>query len=103
MEDIWKSVAPVLAVALLGTGLLAQTTSAARYDNTIQTKVAQKLAEKKEFLKLKASSEDGIVTLSGRVEVYQQKLDAAKKVRKIANVQRVRNLIAVSTAVPTLN
>jgi hypothetical protein len=67
-------VAPVLAVALLGTGLLAQTTSAARYDNTIQTKVAQKLAEKKEFLKLKASSEDGIVTLSGRVEVYQQKL-----------------------------
>ena len=100
MKDICKSVAPFLAVALLGTGLLAQTTSAARYDNTIQTKVAQKLAEKKEFLNLKASSEDGIVTLSGTVEVYQQKLDAAKKVRKIANVQGVRNLIAVSTTVP---
>jgi len=100
MKDIWKSVAPFLAVALLGTGLLAQTTSAARYDNTIQTKVAQKLAEKKEFRNLKASTEDGIVTLIGTVEVYQQKLDAAKKVRKIADVQGVRNLIAVSTTVP---
>jgi hyperosmotically inducible protein len=100
MKDIWKSAAPFLAVALLGTGLLAQTTSAASYDNTIQTKVAQKLAEKKEFRNLKASTEDGIVTLTGAVEVYQQKLDAAKKVRKIADVQGVRNLIAVNTTVP---
>src|SRR5262249_16646070 len=30
----------------------------------------------------------------------QQKLDAAKKVRKMANVSGVRNLIEVSTAVP---
>src|SRR5437667_747674 len=99
MKHVWKSVAPILAVALLGTGLLAQTTSAARYDGGIQTKVTQKLTDKKEFRNVKASTEDGIVTLSGRVELYQQKLDAAKKVRKIADVQ-VRNLIAVSTTVP---
>ena len=89
-----------LAVALLGTSLLAQTTSAARYDCGIQTKVTQKLTDKKEFRNVKASTEDGIVTLSGRVELYQQKLDATKKVRKIADVQGVRNLIAVSTTVP---
>ena len=89
-----------LAVALLGTSLLAQTTSAARYDGAIQTKVTQKLADKKGFRNVKASTEDGIVTLSGRVELYQQKLDATKKVRKIADVQGVRNLIAVSTTVP---
>src|SRR5438094_5166267 len=82
MKHVWKSVAPILAVALLGTGLLAQTTSAARYDGGIQTKVTQKLTDKKEFRNVKASTEDGIVTLSGRVELYQQKLDATKKVRK---------------------
>jgi len=100
MKYMWKSVALFLAVDLLGTGLLAETTSAARYDNAIQAKVAQKLAEKKEFRNVKASPEDGIVTLSGTVEVYQQKLDAAKRVRKIADVQGVRNLIAVSMTVP---
>jgi hyperosmotically inducible protein len=100
MKRIWKFVAPFLAVALLGTGLLAQTTSAARYDSAIQAKVAQKLADKKEFRNLEASTEDGIVTLTGAVEVYQQKLDAAKKVRKVADVQGVRNLIAVNTTVP---
>ena len=100
MKDIWKSVAPFLAVALLGTCLLAQTTSAAFYDDAIQTQVVQKLAEKKEFRNATASTEDGIVTLNGTVELYQQKLDAAKKVRKVADVQGVRNLITVSTTVP---
>jgi osmotically-inducible protein OsmY len=39
--------------------------------------------------------EDGIVTLTGSVDIYQQKLDAAKKARKTSEVQGVRNLIAV--------
>src|SRR5437667_10943620 len=100
MKHTWKSVALFLAVALLGTSLLAQTTRAARYDGAIQTKVTQKLADKKESRNVKASTEDGIVTLSGTVEVYQEKVDAAKKVRKIADVQEVRNLIVVSTTEP---
>jgi len=45
-------------------------------------------------------TEDGIVTPSGTVDLYQQKLDAAKKVRKLNKVQGVRNLLAVSTTVP---
>src|SRR5438876_12338408 len=100
MKHTWKSVALFLTVALLGTSLLAQTTSAASYDGGIQTKVFEKLTDKKEFRNVKASTEDGIVTLSGRVALYQQKLDAAKKVRKIADVQGVGNMIAVSTTVP---
>ena len=40
--------------------------------------------------------EDGIVTLTGTVDLYQRKLDAAKLARKIANVQGVRNLITVA-------
>jgi hyperosmotically inducible periplasmic protein len=45
---------------------------------------------------VKSSAEDGIVTLSGTVDVYQRKLDAAKLARKISNVQGVRNLITIS-------
>ena len=75
--------------------LAAQTTSANRNDAAIQTAVAQKLAAKEQFRNVQPAVEDGIVTLTGSVDVYQQKLDAAKNVRKVKNVQGVRNLIAV--------
>src|SRR5271156_5158399 len=90
-----------LAVILLAMGLMsamaiAQTPAAARYDNSIQTAVTQKLTSKEKFSDVKASVEDGIVTLTGTVDLYQRKLDAAKAVRKAANVQGVRNLITVN-------
>jgi hyperosmotically inducible periplasmic protein len=84
-----------LAMSVLTTGLIAETSSAGRYDQSIQTKVTEELAAKGEFRNVQTMVEDGIVTLSGSVELYQQKLDAAKKVRKTAEVQGVRNLIAV--------
>ena len=62
--------------------------------------MVQQLAKKSEFRNLQAATEDGIVTLSGTVELYQQKLDAAKKVRKLDQVQGVRNQVAVSTVAP---
>jgi osmotically-inducible protein OsmY len=43
-----------------------------------------------------SSVEDGIVTLAGTVNLYQDKLDAAKKVKKLANVTGVRDDIAVA-------
>jgi osmotically-inducible protein OsmY len=87
-------------VGILSVGLAAQATGAGRYDRDIQARVARQVADKKEFRNLQASVEDGIVTLTGTVDLYQQKLDAAKKIRKINQVQGVRNLIAVSTNVP---
>jgi len=45
---------------------------------------------------VQSSVEDGIVTLTGTVDLYQRKLDAAKVARKNANVQGVRNLITVA-------
>jgi osmotically-inducible protein OsmY len=71
-------------------------TAAARYDNQIQTTVTQKLAKKNVFSGVQANVEDGIVTLTGTVDLYQRKLDAAKNARKTANVQGVRNLITVA-------
>jgi osmotically-inducible protein OsmY len=89
-----------VAVGILSVGLAAQTSNASRYDHEIQSRVEQRLADKKNFQNVSASTEDGIVTLTGTVDTYQQKLDAAKRVRKSDKVQGVRNLIAVSTNVP---
>src|SRR5271169_1608051 len=98
MKTILRVLGLLLVAATLSTGLAAQSASAARYDATIQPKIAQQLTSKKEFRNVQASVEDGIVTLSGNVDLYQQKLDATEKVRKIENVQGVRNLIAVNSA-----
>ena len=94
-----RALTSFLAVGIFSVGLAAQTTSA-RYDSDIQSQVTQQLAKKQEFRHLQATTEDGIVTLSGTVDLYQQKLDAAKKVRKLDKVQGVRNLIAVSSSAP---
>lgn len=94
MKSLVKLASTVLAVGLLSTMLVAQT--ATRYDNQIQTKVTQKLASKSQFRDVKASVEDGIVTLTGTVDLYQGKLDVAKLARKTANTQGVRNLVTVA-------
>jgi hyperosmotically inducible protein len=92
-----KSVfASFLMVGLLGASLFAQSSSAGRYDATIRTSVAQKFADSQKFHNVKSSVEDGIVTLTGTVDLYQDKLDAAKAAKKQKNVQGVRNLITVA-------
>jgi len=95
-KDLVKMVGSLLLVGVLGATLAAQTTAATRYDNQIQTAVAQKLEAKSQFRDVKSSVEDGIVTLTGTVDLYQRKLDAAKLARKTASVQGVKNLITVA-------
>jgi len=99
MKNILRAVTSFLAVGVLSAGLAAQTNNA-RYDSDIQARVTQQLTHKKDFRNLQATTEDGIVTLTGTVDLYQQKLDAAKKVRKLDKVQGVRNLVAVSSTAP---
>jgi osmotically-inducible protein OsmY len=96
MKNILKALAFTLGIGLLSVGLMAET--AARFDQEIQAKVTQELGQKKQFRNVQASVEDGIVTLTGNVDLYQQELDAAKKVRKTEHVQGVRNQIAVNGA-----
>jgi hyperosmotically inducible protein len=95
-RSLLKAAGSLLAVGLLGATLAAQTAAATRYDNQIQTSVAEKLAKKSQFSDVKSSVEDGIVTLTGTVDLYQRKLDAAKLARKTASAQGVRNLITVA-------
>jgi hyperosmotically inducible periplasmic protein len=83
--------------------LLSMTAMAAtgRYDTQIQQAVSQRIHDAKQLQSVSSSVEDGIVTLTGTVGVYQDKLEAAKKVKKLANVTGVRNDIAVAgEAVP---
>ena len=100
MKRIRQFLSSFLVVGLLGAGLVVQagaaTGSAARHDAAIQTRAVQELGKKQEFRNVQAATEDGIVTLSGTVDLYQQKLDATKKVKKVSNVQGVRNLIEVA-------
>ena len=99
MKNILRAMISFLAMSVLSVSLAAQTASA-RYDNDIQTRVTQQLTKRQQFRNLEASTEDGMVTLSGTVDLYQQKLDAAKRVRKLDKVQGVRNLIAISKSAP---
>jgi hyperosmotically inducible periplasmic protein len=95
-KSFLKTVGALLAVGVLSATLVAQTAAATRYDNQIQTAVTQKLGKKSQFRNVQSSVEDGIVTLTGTVDLYQRKLDAAKFARKTASVQGVRNLIMVA-------
>ena len=67
-----------------------------RYDPQIQQAVSQKIQKAKQLKNVSSSVEDGIVTLTGPVNLYQDKLDAANKIKKIANVSGVRNDIVVA-------
>jgi osmotically-inducible protein OsmY len=88
----------LLAVTLALLVLLSMTAMAAtgRYDQQIQQAVSHKLQDGKKLQSVNASVEDGIVTLTGTVNLYQDKLDAGKKVKRVANVTGVRNDVAVA-------
>jgi hyperosmotically inducible protein len=78
--------------------LLSMTALAAtgRYDQQIEQAVSHKIHDAKQLQGVNSSVEDGIVTLTGTVNLYQDKLDAAKKAKKIDHVSGVRNDITVA-------
>jgi hyperosmotically inducible periplasmic protein len=91
-----------LLIAAMFTGLslsaFAQTSLDDRQlasDGKIQTKVAAELAKKSGFQSVQTEVDDGIVTLTGNVDLYIDKLNAEKRVRKVKDVDGVRNHIAV--------
>jgi osmotically-inducible protein OsmY len=87
-----------LALTLAFVFLLSMTAMAATglYDQQIQQAVNHKIHDVKQLWGVSAKVEDGIVTLTGTVDLFQDKLDAAKKVKKAPNVTGVRNEIVVA-------
>jgi len=95
-QSLKKLAGLLLAIGLMSTMLVAETSAASRYDTQLQNAVTQKLASKSQYNDVTASVEDGVVTLTGTVDLYQRKLDAAKLARRTSNAQGVRNLITVA-------
>jgi len=83
-------------VALLVLLSMTAMASTGRYDQQIQQTVSEKIHNAKQLQSVSSSVEDGIVTLTGTVGLYQDKLDAAKKIKKLAKVSGVRNDILVT-------
>jgi osmotically-inducible protein OsmY len=52
--------------------------------------------DKKQFKDVKVTVENGIATLTGTVDLYEYKADAAKRVQKVKGVAGVRNEIQVA-------
>lgn len=92
-----KQMGAALLAAVLATGMtaFADASTDARYDGQVQSSVARELQKKSEFHGVRASVQDGIVTLEGSVDNLKAKLDAEKKVRKQDHVAGVRNLVDV--------
>ena len=93
-----KQFVAVTVVVLVLLSMTAMAATTGRYDQQIQQAVSQKIEKAKKLQNVSGSVEDGIVTLSGTVGLYQDKLEAANKIKKIANVSGVRNDITVAGA-----
>jgi hyperosmotically inducible periplasmic protein len=87
-----------VTVALLVLLSMSAMAATGRYDQQIQQAVSHKIHGTKQLRSVGSIVDDGIVTLTGTVGLYQDKLDAGKKIKKIANVAGVRNDIAVAGA-----
>jgi hyperosmotically inducible periplasmic protein len=87
------SMALMAFVVLLSMTALAAT---GRYDQQIQQAVSHKIQGAKQLQAVNSIVEDGIVTLSGSVNLYRDKLEAAKKAKKADHVTGVRNNIVVA-------
>jgi osmotically-inducible protein OsmY len=102
MNRISKYCSTAFLLSALALPLMAQARpgGTGRHDRQIERQVTQQLERRDVFKGVRATTEDGIVTLQGQVPYYSDKLNAQKTVKKVENVQGVRNLIAVSTTVP---
>jgi hyperosmotically inducible periplasmic protein len=96
---IWKKLA--IAVILAGLALPAMGKERNKQkqstrDQQVQKIAAAELQGKEKFRGVSASVEDGIVTLYGTVELFIDKENAEKRVRKAKNVDGVRNHIRIA-------
>jgi hyperosmotically inducible periplasmic protein len=64
-------------------------------ENSGAAAVTSKL-DKKQFQNVKVTVDNGIATLTGTVDMYEYKADAAKRAQKVKGISAVRNQIEVS-------
>lgn len=97
---IWKKLLAFMVVAALSLPAVAHSADRAvggRYDRAIAAEVNRKLHDDDKLRDVRATVEDGVVTLTGSVSRYADKAKAEKKAGKVKNVADVRDRIAVRT------
>ena len=93
----------VPAIALLCVAIFLPAVSyaaAGRYDEQILQDVNKFIQSKKEYQGVKASVDDQIVLLEGSVNLYIDKMNLEKKVKKIKKVDGIRNHVQIQSHVP---
>lgn len=102
MRHLGRFLLGLLLSAVLAVPTFAQQgkVGGGRYDQQIQDAVTKLLSSKDKWKELSASTEDGIVTLTGSLKILMDKIDVGKKVDKVEHVNGVRNHIEISTTVP---
>jgi hyperosmotically inducible periplasmic protein len=96
---IWKKLAIAVILAGLALPAMGQERNKQKQstrDQQVQKIAAAELQGKEKFRGVSASVEDGIVTLYGTVELFIDKENAEKRVRKAKNVDGVRNHIRIA-------
>jgi len=91
LVTIWFAMSVWAESPLVGSG---------RFDQQIQQEVTRLLDSKDKWKGMTASTDDGIVTLQGTANLLIDKLDAAKKIKKLEHVQGARNQVEVASNVP---
>jgi hyperosmotically inducible periplasmic protein len=88
-----------ICASFLSATAAAQRT-AAKYDQQVLQDIDKYIQGKKEFQGVKASVEDQIVTLDGTVNLYIDRESLEKKVKKMKNVDGIRNHVQIQINVP---
>jgi osmotically-inducible protein OsmY len=97
MKSFVRGFAPILVVALLVVALPAFADKA--NDQQIQKDVEKLVQGKKEFQGVTATTDDQIVTLNGTVNLYMDRMNLEKRVKRIKNVDGIRNHVTINSNV----
>jgi len=98
------SLSRILFALLIVLGLympsLSQAMKGGKFDDQILQDVQKQINGKKDFKDVTASVDDQIVTLTGTVNVYIDLVNLEKRIKKVKNVEAVRNHVTVSSTAP---
>jgi osmotically-inducible protein OsmY len=87
-------------IAMLVASLIVPAFADKSSDQQIQTDVEKLLRSKKEYQGVTATTDDQIVTLSGTVNLYIDKENLEKRVKRVKKVDGIRNHVTVNSNVP---
>jgi len=91
---------PTISLLLLLLVNVTTTYAAKENDQQIQQDVEKLLKGKKEFQGVQATTDDQIVTLQGSVPVYIDKMNLERRVKRVKQVDGVRNHVTISSSAP---